>query len=336
MSPEQCKRLASVDHRSDIYSLAIVLYETLSGKLPYQVRSALEMLDSHVSAPVVPLKAAHPSLAPCEALTQMLGKALEKNPDKRQQTIEEFGTELSDAIKSDSIKLTSLKHRPELMSPKPTMPMEKQQAPLPESPRQREAQIPEKLFASMQEGNLTETLIETVSRIKVDAIGKITGQMPSGASRGSSGETSGKTAGSLGFWRKIFSMFFGRSSCRAKSGGKYVFINCPHCAEPVEEGIAFCLACGRSLATTHDFSKVRAAQGVFSLPKSQDTGSTPLPVFSQKARKAMVSTGRVWSKTTGLLLVSFLLVMCVFCMAGGLSVMERAADHLWQAMGGKP
>ena len=35
MSPEQCSRGVSVDHRSDIYSTAVSLYEALSGKLRY-------------------------------------------------------------------------------------------------------------------------------------------------------------------------------------------------------------------------------------------------------------------------------------------------------------
>jgi hypothetical protein len=70
------------------------------------------------------------------------------------------------------------------------------------------------------------------------------------------------------------------------SGSKFQFINCPHCNEPVEAGIAFCLACGRSLASTQEFAKVRAAQGVFSLPRSADTLSNSVPVFSAQTRAA--------------------------------------------------
>lgn len=52
MSPEQA-RGDPLDHRSDLYSLGLVLYECLTGRLPYNPRSLVEALGSHVTAPPI-------------------------------------------------------------------------------------------------------------------------------------------------------------------------------------------------------------------------------------------------------------------------------------------
>jgi eukaryotic-like serine/threonine-protein kinase len=52
MSPEQCKDSADVDFRSDIYSLAVIFYETLTGGTPFAASSGTEMLVMHLTAPV--------------------------------------------------------------------------------------------------------------------------------------------------------------------------------------------------------------------------------------------------------------------------------------------
>jgi serine/threonine protein kinase len=56
MSPEQCKDSADVDLRSDIYSLATIIYEALAGRTPYVAATGTEMLVMHVTATPVPLR----------------------------------------------------------------------------------------------------------------------------------------------------------------------------------------------------------------------------------------------------------------------------------------
>ena len=51
MSPEQCKGL-KVDHQSDIYNLGVVLFQMLTGKLPYRGRTNQELWDKHVNSPI--------------------------------------------------------------------------------------------------------------------------------------------------------------------------------------------------------------------------------------------------------------------------------------------
>ena len=87
MSPEQA-RGESVDHRTDIFSLAVVIYEMLSGKMPFQAKTAAD-----VNVPIPdqePLPLAHylPE-APAE-LQLIVNKALRRNKEERYQTIAEF------------------------------------------------------------------------------------------------------------------------------------------------------------------------------------------------------------------------------------------------------
>jgi hypothetical protein len=55
MSPEQCKDSADVDLRSDIYSFATIIYETLAGRTPYVAATGTEMLVMHLTGTPAPL-----------------------------------------------------------------------------------------------------------------------------------------------------------------------------------------------------------------------------------------------------------------------------------------
>jgi serine/threonine-protein kinase len=75
MSPEQCKDSADVDFRSDIYSMAVILYEALTGRTPFVANSSTEMLVMHLTAPVPPIaeRVQIPTYA-SEAITRALAK----------------------------------------------------------------------------------------------------------------------------------------------------------------------------------------------------------------------------------------------------------------------
>jgi serine/threonine protein kinase len=75
MSPEQCKDSADVDFRSDIYSMAVILYEALVGRTPFVANSSTEMLVMHLTAPVPPIaeRVQIPAYA-SEAITRALIK----------------------------------------------------------------------------------------------------------------------------------------------------------------------------------------------------------------------------------------------------------------------
>ncbi len=90
-SPEQAKGIA-VDHRSDIFSLGVVLYEMVSGQAPFRGRHAVEVLNAVITATPRPIRAWNPK-AP-SALQPILDRAMAKEPKDRYQTMAALRDEL--------------------------------------------------------------------------------------------------------------------------------------------------------------------------------------------------------------------------------------------------
>ena len=80
MAPEAC-RGEDVDHRADIYSLGILLYLMLCGRVPFEDESLLKVLQLQVTAPLPPPRQVNPELSP--ELAVVLEQALAKDPDAR-------------------------------------------------------------------------------------------------------------------------------------------------------------------------------------------------------------------------------------------------------------
>lgn len=96
MSPEQVEGLP-LDHRSDIYSLGIIMYELLTGETPFQADTPFQLLMKHVKEKPVPPRKFRPNLAIPEAVEKIVLKALEKEPGKRFQSINELQQSLEAA-----------------------------------------------------------------------------------------------------------------------------------------------------------------------------------------------------------------------------------------------
>lgn len=94
MSPEQC-RGQDVDHRSDIYSLGCVMFESLSGLPPFSGENEFDTMQMHLSADPPALRACRPDLEiPGEFETVVL-KALAKDAAERYQSMDELVDALS-------------------------------------------------------------------------------------------------------------------------------------------------------------------------------------------------------------------------------------------------
>jgi serine/threonine protein kinase len=102
LSPEQAsgRKGDELDGRADLYALGLVLYEMLTGQLPFTGHTSLEILLHHVQTAPVPPHLVRPDLAIPPALSALLMRALAKDPQARFQTGEEMALALSSASAS--------------------------------------------------------------------------------------------------------------------------------------------------------------------------------------------------------------------------------------------
>ena len=96
MSPEQCRGQAELDHRSDIYSLGIMLYEMLTGTVPFRRDSPADVLLAHVrDTPASPFDL-NPKLS--KHMGEAILRALEKEPARRFASMRELRNALENAF----------------------------------------------------------------------------------------------------------------------------------------------------------------------------------------------------------------------------------------------
>jgi serine/threonine protein kinase len=85
MPPEQIGRAKSVDHRADIYACTTLVYQALSGKLPFSAKNAVVMMELKMRE--APMTLAASMSTPVEpALEAFIARGLARNPDARFQT----------------------------------------------------------------------------------------------------------------------------------------------------------------------------------------------------------------------------------------------------------
>ncbi len=97
MSPEQLSG-DKLDGRSDIYSLALVLYRMLTGTLPFEADSAQEVMIKRLTDDPMPLDQARTDIAYPPKLQLVMNVALARTPAERYQSAAEFGRDTADAV----------------------------------------------------------------------------------------------------------------------------------------------------------------------------------------------------------------------------------------------
>jgi serine/threonine-protein kinase len=108
MSPEQMRSSKNVDQRSDIWALGVILYELLTGRVPFEAEAIPELCLKVVQDPVEPPRQLRPDVS--EGLNAVVVKCLEKEPNHRFSNVAELAAALepySEAARGSSERIAA-------------------------------------------------------------------------------------------------------------------------------------------------------------------------------------------------------------------------------------
>jgi serine/threonine protein kinase len=111
MSPEQMRSSKNVDVRSDIWALGVILYELLTGRVPFEAEAIPELCLKVVQDPVVPPRSLRAEVP--DVLDAIVRKCLEKNPANRFQNVAELASALepySELARGSSDRIAATLH----------------------------------------------------------------------------------------------------------------------------------------------------------------------------------------------------------------------------------
>src|SRR5215472_14351206 len=120
MSPEQAQG-KTLSPASDIYSLAVILYEVLTGKLPFDAKSAMDFIQLHVTTKPIPLNQRVPGRTFPALLEQVIDRALSKRPEDRFASAADFASAMQ-AVLNGATTLPQHLQRPPSMVEAKTVP----------------------------------------------------------------------------------------------------------------------------------------------------------------------------------------------------------------------
>ena len=104
-SPEQCESSA-IDERADIYSLGVILYELLAGRVPHVAETPLSLFKKIVEEEPVPLKVINPNIP--NSVINLVNKMMAKDKEKRYQSTNEIVNQIDRILKSESLPVMAV------------------------------------------------------------------------------------------------------------------------------------------------------------------------------------------------------------------------------------
>jgi serine/threonine-protein kinase len=122
MSPEQC-RGESATQKSDQYSLGVLLYQMLTGSLPFESETPMGVVIMHATEPLPPPREIYPDISP--RVEEVILQAMEKNPDNRYPTLGKLNEAFQRTLFEESdiskpIRRTTLDHTTEVLKGVPS------------------------------------------------------------------------------------------------------------------------------------------------------------------------------------------------------------------------
>ncbi len=179
MSPEQCMG-GQLDQRADIYSLGIVMYEALTGEVPFFGKNYVETMSKQIGEPARPPSQANPRVKIPEKLERIIMRALEKEPNKRYQRVEEMLDDLHKSVETPKKKPAPAASAP--VAPAPASPT----SPSPASPVKEPPKTPSASDRIRKTKDLATTLPDISDAVPPSAA-RTSGEWQSFDPRGDSG-----------------------------------------------------------------------------------------------------------------------------------------------------
>ena len=113
MAPEQARGESGIE--GDIYSLGVLLFRTLTGRVPFTGRSGIDVIVQHVQSPVPHFCDIAPDARVSEALELVVRRCLEKLPQNRYPSVKTLLAALVEAENSPSTPMPKSRSRPQLL-----------------------------------------------------------------------------------------------------------------------------------------------------------------------------------------------------------------------------